>query len=54
MTKMTAAEMKSEKQAFPTIRRDLLDRLSDKAEEMTRPISASDLAKTAKKREWAA
>ena len=50
----TAAEMKSDKQTFPTIRRDLLDRLSDKAEEMTRPESASDLAKKTKKKRWAA
>ena len=50
----TAAEVKSDKQTFPMIRRDLLDRLSDKAEEMTRPISASDIAQKAKKRKWAA
>ncbi len=50
----TAAEMKSKKQSLPTIRVDLLDRLSDKAEEMTQPEDPSKPTRTARWFWWAA
>ena len=49
----TAAVTKSDKPSFPTIRHDLLDRLTEKAEQLTRPVPKPD-KKAAPNNGWAA
>ncbi len=49
----TAAVTKTDKPSFPTIRHDLLDRLEEKAERLTRPASKTD-KKAAPRGRWAA